>query len=1097
MPRPSKNSPKQILSSKSVPIASPADPLWFKDAIIYQLHVRSFRDSTGDGIGDFRGLHDKLGYFEDMGVNSLWLMPFYPSPMRDDGYDIADYFSVHPVYGTLKDFQDFLAEAHRRKLRVITELVINHTSDQHGWFQRARKAPSGTPEREFYVWSDSPRRFEEARILFKDFETSNWAWDPAAGAYYWHRFYSHQPDLNFDNPLVREAVLSVVEFWLRLGVDGIRLDAVPYLFERDGTSCENLPETHAFLRELREHLDKKFPERILLAETNLWPEEAASYFGQADECHLAFHFPLMARLFMALQMEDRFPIIDILEQTPEIPPTCQWAIFLRNHDELTLEMVTDEERDYMYRLFAEDPRARLNRGIRRRLAPLLNNNRRRIELINALLLSMPGTPIIYYGDEIGMGDNIYLGDRKGVRTPMQWSADRNAGFSKTNPQRLFLPVIVDPEFHFEAVNVDVQLKNVSSLFWWMRRIIAVRRRLPALSHGTIEFLHPTNAKVLAFLRQYKGETVLVVANLSRFSQSVTIDLSRFQGHQAEELFGGGPFVEITDTPIFFTIGPNDFYWLLLTKAVALPPPAPESLIRTLETPSVWSDELLEVLRTTVLPEYLPLCRWFGQKQRTLRSIEILEARAEQKSDAMRVMLLKLSFADGDPVTQVMPLFIGKEDEGEPKGVPAMVARFADGMILWDALYVGACRKKVWEVLAARDAWQGSGVRQFGIKNNLTAEIRPSKTRLLGGEQSNSTLSFDDAFLLKFLRKFEPGPHPDADIIRALGNNNFPNVPRYAGEIRCRVDREEGVLALLTTYVKNQGECWTYALDGIARFFERVLSTTVEPDEEEPELTELAGAEFPPRLRQLGVRTAELHRCLESIDSPDFSPEPFTLLYQRSLYQTMRSLLRRTEREVTNKLPDLPPEIRAQALEWFSRTPRILAAYSVLLKRKITATKTRVHGDYHLGQVLNTGNDFIILDFEGEPRKTLGERLLKRSPLVDVAGMVRSFDYAVEVSLLQQKPQDQDRLQPWALRWLELVTTEFLEGYQTTAAGASFLPPTAGEFDALLKLFALDKAVYEIGYELNYRPDFLRIPLSAVNRLVEGGELAIHHHPEPA
>ncbi|MGB8466971.1 MAG: maltose alpha-D-glucosyltransferase, partial [Terrimicrobiaceae bacterium] len=965
---------------------------------------------------------------------------------------------------------------------------IKHPSDQLGWFQRARNAPAGSPERDFYVWSDTPRRFEEARIIFQDFETSNWSWDPVAQAYYWHRFFAHQPDLNFDNPLVRQAVLSIVDFWLGLGVDGLQLDAVPYLIEREGTSCENLPESHAFLRELRQHVDERFPERVLLAETNQWPEDAVSYFGNGDECHMAFHFPLMPRLFMALQMEDRFPIIDILEQTPEIPQTCQWAIFLRNHDELTLEMVTDEERDYMYRVFAEDPRARINLGIRRRLAPLLDNNRRRIELINALLLSMPGTPIIYYGDEIAMGDNIYLGDRNGVRTPMQWSADRNAGFSKANPQRLFLPVIIDPEFHYEAINVEVQLKNSSSLFWWMRKILFVRRRHKALSHGTIEFLHPTNAKVLAFLRCYEGETILVVANLSRFPQSVTIDLSKFEGHGAEELFGGGRFFDITESPIFFTVGPNDFYWLLLTKAAAVPVAAAAAPVRTLEIPSVWSDQLLESLRTTVLPEYLPLCRWFGQKQRTLRSIVILETRAEQRSDAMRVMLLKLNFTEGNPVTQVLPLFIGKEDEGEPKGVPAVVAKFSDGMVLWDALYVGTCRKKVWEVLACREAWQGVDVRLYGVKNDRSGEARPTKTRLLGGEQSNSTLSFDDAYLLKFLRKFEPGPHPDADIIRALGNRNFAHVPRYAGEIRCRIGREEGVLALLTTYVTNQGECWTYALDGIARFFERVLSAAVQPDAE-VHLVELAGAVFPPRMRQLGQRTGEMHRCLETIEGADFEPESFTLLQQRSLYQTMRGLLRRTEREVTNKLSSLAPEIRQQALDWFSRGPRILDAYSILLKRKITATKTRVHGDYHLGQVLNTGNDFVILDFEGEPRKTLGERLLKRSPLVDVAGMLRSFDYGLEVSLLQQKAEDQDRLKPWALKWLGLISDAFLEGYRSAAAGASFLPPTDGEFDTLLKIFLLDKAVYEIGYELNYRPDFLQIPLSAVNRMVDGDEPA--------
>jgi maltose alpha-D-glucosyltransferase / alpha-amylase len=1059
------------------------DTLWFKDAIIYELHVRSFCDSTGDGIGDFRGLCEKLGYFEELGVTALWLLPFYPSPMRGDGYDIADFFSVDPSYGTLNDFQEFLAEAHRRKLRVITELVINHTSDQHVWFRKARSAPAGSPDRDFYIWSDTPKRFEEARVILKDFETSNWSWDPVAQAYYWHRFYSHQPDLNFDNPLVREAIFGVLDFWLGLGVDGLQLDAVPYLIEREGTSCQNLPETHAYLREMRRYVDERFPGRVLLAETDQWPEDAAAYLGNGDECHMAFHFPLMPRLFMALQMEDRFPIIDILEQTPAIPQTCQWAIFLRNHDELTLEMVTDEERDYMYRVFAEDPRARINLGIRRRLAPLLNNNRRRIELINALLLSLPGTPIIYYGDEIGMGDNFYLGDRNGVRTPMQWSADRNAGFSRANPQRLFLPVIVDPEFHYEAINVDVQLKNVSSLFWWMRKILSVRRRHKAFSHGSIEFLHPTNAKVLAFLRCHEGETVLVVANLSRFSQSVTIDLSRFEGHRAEELFGGGEFFEITERPIFFTIGPSDFYWLLLTKAVAVALEPAVVAIPTLEIPPVWSDQLLESLRTSVLPEYLPLCRWFGQKQRTLRSIDFLETRAEQRSDEMRVMLLKLNFTEGNPVTQVLPLFIGKEDEGDPKGVPAVVARFSDGMVLWDALYVGTCRKKVWEVLACREAWQGVDIRLYGVKNEFTSETHPTKTRLLGGEQSNSTLSFDDAYLLKFLRKFEPGPHPDADIIRALGSRNFAYVPRYAGEIRCRTGREEGVLALLTTYVKNQGECWTYALDGIARFFERVFSIAVQSDGE-PELTELAGGVFPPRMRQLGQRTGEMHRCLETIEGADFEPEPFTLLHQRSLYQTMRALLRRTERELANKLSDLSPEIRQQALDWSSRSSRVLDAYSILLKRKITATKIRVHGDYHLGQVLNTGNDFVILDFEGEPRKTLAERLLKRSPLVDVAGMLRSFDYGLEVSLLQQKPEDQDRLKSWALKWLDLVSGAFLEGYRSAAVGASFLPPTDDEFDALLKIFLLDKAVYEIGYELNYRPDFLQIPLSAVNRMVD-------------
>jgi maltose alpha-D-glucosyltransferase / alpha-amylase len=461
------------------------DPLWYKDAIIYQLHVRAFRDSNEDGIGDFRGLTEKLDYLQDLGVTALWLLPFYVSPLRDDGYDIADYTAVHPNYGTLQDFKTFLDEAHRRGLRVITELVVNHTSDQHAWFQRARRAAPGTSERDFYVWSDTPEKYPDARIIFKDYEASNWSWDPVAKAYYWHRFYSHQPDLNFDNPDVVKALFEVLDFWLEMGIDGLRLDAVPYLYEREGTNCENLLETHAFLKRLRRYVDEKYPGRMLLAEANQWPEDSAAYFGNGDECNMAFHFPVMPRIFMAVHMEDNYPIIDILDQTPAIPDNSQWAIFLRNHDELTLEMVTDEDRDYMYKVYATDPQARINLGIRRRLAPLLWHNRRKIELLNCLLMSLPGTPIIYYGDEIGMGDNIYLGDRNGVRTPMQWSADRNAGFSRANPQRLYLPVIVDAEYHYEAVNVEAQQQNLHSQLWWTKRLLQLRKSFQAFGRGSI------------------------------------------------------------------------------------------------------------------------------------------------------------------------------------------------------------------------------------------------------------------------------------------------------------------------------------------------------------------------------------------------------------------------------------------------------------------------------------------------------------------------------------------------------------------------------------------------------------------------------------
>ncbi|OLD71808.1 MAG: maltose alpha-D-glucosyltransferase, partial [Acidobacteria bacterium 13_1_40CM_2_56_11] len=487
------------------------DPLWYKDAIIYELHVRAFYDSNDDGIGDFAGLTQKLDYLQDLGITAVWLLPFYPSPLRDDGYDIADYTAVHPSYGSVNDFRAFLREAHRRGIRVISELVLNHTSDQHAWFQRARRARPGSPARKFYVWNDTTEKYKEARIIFKDFETSNWTRDPFANQYYWHRFYHHQPDLNFESADVRRSLLAVVNFWLGMGVDGMRLDAVPYLYERDGTNCENLPETHQFLKNLRKKVDERFRNRMLLAEANQWPEDAIAYFGSGDECHMAFHFPVMPRMFMALRMEDRFPIIDILAQTPPISETCQWALFLRNHDELTLEMVTDEERDYMYRAYAHDPQMRINLGIRRRLASLLGKDWNRIELMNALLFSLPGTPVLYYGDEIGMGDNIYLGDRNSVRTPMQWSADRNAGFSKASPHRLYLPIVIDPDSHYEAFNVEAQQNNPHSMLWWMKRLIAMRKRYKAFGRGTLEFLYPENHRVLAFIRRYQDEIILVIA----------------------------------------------------------------------------------------------------------------------------------------------------------------------------------------------------------------------------------------------------------------------------------------------------------------------------------------------------------------------------------------------------------------------------------------------------------------------------------------------------------------------------------------------------------------------------------------------------------
>src|SRR5213595_1042461 len=558
------------------------DPLWYKDAVIYEVHVKTFCDSDGDGMGDFRGLIEKLDYLQELGITAIWLLPFYPSPLRDDGYDIADYFDVNPNFGTLDDFRSFLDAAHQRNLHVITELVINHTSDQNLWFQKSRRAfarygpvaagddrgsarvtvvsaPGYSDDelayKDFYVWSETPEKYKDSRIIFKDYETSNWAWDPLAKAYYWHRFFSHQPHLNFDNPAVHDALFKVLDFWMNMGVDAFRLDAIPYLYEREWTTCENLPETHEFLKKLRAHIDKKFPGKMLLAEANQWPDDSRPYFGDGDECHMAFHFPVMPRMYMALAQEDRFPIIDIMAQTPAIPENCQWAMFLRNHDELTLEMVTDEDRDYMWRTYASDRQARINLGIRRRLAPLMQNHRGRIHLMNGLLFSFPGTPIIYYGDEIGMGDNIYLGDRNGVRTPMQWSADRNAGFSRANPQKLYLPAIIDPEYHYESLNVDGQQNNPHSLLWFHKRLLANRKRYQAFGRGDLTFLHPENYKVLAFVRRYKDEQILVIANLSRFAQHVELNLREYLGLVPVELSGQVEFPPAGEGPYSLSLGP--------------------------------------------------------------------------------------------------------------------------------------------------------------------------------------------------------------------------------------------------------------------------------------------------------------------------------------------------------------------------------------------------------------------------------------------------------------------------------------------------------------------------------------------------------------
>jgi len=1102
------------------------DPLWYKDAVIYELHIKAFYDSNGDGIGDFKGLTEKLDYLKDLGITAIWLLPFYPSPLKDDGYDIADYLSVHPGYGTLRDFKEFLREAHRGGIRVITELVLNHTSDQHAWFQKARRAKPGSAWRHFYVWSDTPERYKDARIIFKDFETSNWAWDPVARAYYWHRFYSHQPDLNYDNPHVQKAMFRVIDYWMEMGVDGMRLDAVPYIFEREGTSCENLPETYEFLRKLRSHIDARFKNRMLLAEANQWPEDAATYFGKGDECHMAFHFPLMPRIFMASWMEDGFPIIDIMDQTPPIPETCQWALFLRNHDELTLEMVTDEERDYMYRVYAKDQTARINLGIRRRLSPLLGNHRRKIELMNFLLFSLPGTPIVYYGDEIGMGDNYYLGDRNGVRTPMQWSADRNAGFSRANPQKLYLPIIIDPEYHYEAVNVENQEKNLSSLLWWMRRVIGMRKRFKAFGRGGIEFLNPSNPKVLAFIRRYEDEIILVVVNLSRFSQAVELDLSRFSGYIPEEVFSGNRFPPIKkESPYVFTLGFYDYFWFLLRKEGK-----EEEVIRAGRRgiipelivsggwDTVFEGKAKEELEEEVLPLYIQGHRGFGGKGRNMQGIKILEnIPIERNSSISRLLFLEVRYTEGASDMYLLPISFATGDAAEKvmkedsqRVLSRLKCEGGDG-IIYDGVYDEEFRKNLLWMIARRHSAKGLEGQlvayhgRFFKRFDDDEELLLKKSQVLQVERSNTSVLYGNELFFKLFRRLDEGINPDLEVGRFLTENaSFPNVSPFAGAIEYRRPESKPIIVgILQAFVPNQGDAWKYALDSLRGYFERVLSRKTEIQEipkAPPSLLEIAFQEVPLLLQELisgvyiemtrllGKRTAEFHLALSSdTEDPDFAPEPFSVLYQRSLYQSMQSLTKRVLGLLRRNLKKLPDDLKEEANQVLGLEKQIIERFISLSKKKISAMKIRIHGDYHLGQLLMTGNDFIIIDLEGEPARALSERRLKRSPLRDVAGMIMSFHYAAYNSLLKHipfGPEELQRLEPWAVLWYRYVSGVFLSSYFNTVKDAPFIPKDREELDIMLRAYLLEKAIYELGYELNNRPDWIRIPIKGIKDLLE-------------
>ncbi|WP_406700385.1 maltose alpha-D-glucosyltransferase [Singulisphaera sp. Ch08] len=1101
-----------------------SDPLWYKDAIIYELHVKAFFDSNENGLGDFAGLMQKLDYLQDLGVTCLWLLPFYPSPLRDDGYDIADYFSVHPEYGTVKDFRQLVREAHRRGIRVVTELVINHTSDQHPWFQEARLAPPGSAKRNFYVWSDTPKKYSAARIIFTDTETSNWTWDPVAKAYYWHRFFHHQPDLNFDNPQVLRAVFKVMRFWLDMGVDGMRLDAIPYLIEREGTNCENLPESHDILKKFRKEMDEHYSDRMLLAEANQWPADVLDYFGDGDECHMAFHFPLMPRIFMALRQEDRHPIVEIMRQTPDIPPDCQWVTFLRNHDELTLEMVTDEERDYMYREYAADPRMRLNLGIRRRLAPLMGNNRRSIELMNSLLFSLVGTPVIYYGDEIGMGDNIYLGDRDGVRTPMQWTGDRNAGFSRADFARLYAPPIIDPVFGYQSINVEAQQREASSLLNWMKRLISLRKRFQAFGRGTLEFLHPRNRQVLAYIRSYENEHILAVANVSRFVQPFSLDLERFQGYTPVELFGGVEFPTIGETPYFLSLGPYAFMWFRLDQlphsiesGVVRAPALPTEELPSLTLSGGW-DTLMEgkaraTLERTVLPHYLLRQRWFGAKSRTLETVSIRDwVTVSGGTSPALLVFIRAYYSDGHSERYSLPLAIAEGIAAEalllnqPATILAFVAAGDLAGVVYDAVANDEFCEHLLQTIEGPSAIKSRSGMIQGIRTSAFDQIEGAPTPLQRGsaEQSNTTIFYGRRFLMKLFRKLDVGVNPDLEIGRFLTEKaKFPRIPKTAGALEYRKSRSEPItIALLQEYVSNQGQGWQLALDVLGRYYEHVSTQEhrlfkIETDSHS--LFELCSMEPPPEVFEvvgaalntagvLGKRTAEMHLALASdTEDPAFAPEPLEPEELAHMVKSLQVQVRKSLALLREKLDSLPAAVQPLAQEILDTGAGMASRFKPLSEGVGHLIKIRCHGDYHLGQVLWDENDFIILDFEGEPGRPVAERREKKSALRDVAGMLRSLDYAVYSKLISSsvdQPEKFDRLEPWAKVWKNWTSAAYLREYRATAA--PLLPDDESAMALLLEFFMLEKTLFEFQYELNYRPDWIRIPMLGILHLMKPG-----------
>jgi len=1106
------------------------DAQWYKDAVIYQVHVKSYFDANNDGIGDFAGLVEKLDYIAQLGVNTIWLLPFYPSPRRDDGYDIADYRGVHDDYGTMDDARNFINEAHRRGLRVITELVINHTSDQHPWFQRARQAPHGSPDRDFYVWSDNDRAYDGTRIIFCDTEKSNWTWDPIANAFFWHRFYSHQPDLNFDNPAVLDAVLEVMGFWLEIGVDGLRLDAVPYLIEREGTSNENLPETHVILKKIRTEMDKSYAGRLLLAEANMWPEDVQQYFGDGDECHMAFHFPLMPRMYMALAQEDRFPITDILRQTPAIPADCQWAIFLRNHDELTLEMVTDKERDYLWNYYASDRRARINMGIRRRLAPLLQRDRRRSELLNSFLLSMPGTPVLYYGDEIGMGDNIHLGDRDGVRTPMQWTSDRNGGFSRANPASLVLPPIMDALYGYQAVNVEAQTADPYSQLNWMRRMLAVRSKHAAFGRGTLKILYPSNRKILAYLREYDDgsgngpETIMCVANVSQSAQAVELELSDFAGRVPVEMLGGSAFPPIGQLNYLLTLPPYGFYWFALAAQASMPSwhmPSPEplpeytTLVIRHSVVEIMNSPIRERLEKDVLPAYLPKRRWYADKSETLLSARIALT-LELPPSPSRTSILPMLLTEIETTTAkgthryTLPMGYFREvDLAAPLPQQLALARVRRGPkvgYLTDAFSLDAFAWSVLELLQAAAVLpcEDGEVRFIPTKNLSDIELGSTpEIRRLSAEQSNSSLVMADLAVLKVIRLCQGGVHPEAEMGRYLTERGYANTPPMLGEVtRVSADGTPHALILVQRFIHNQGDAWQWTLDTLGRVRQQAIvqatvkanatgagDTTATPTPT-PSVAEIIDpmSELMTFAESLGRRLGELHAVLAlPTDNPDFKPRPATEADVASWTASACNQIEAALQVLRQTSNWSNPVEAALASKLLALREPLLARATTLAAAGLGTTCTRIHGDFHLGQVLVSQGDVYLVDFEGEPAKAIDARREKASPLRDVAGLLRSFDYAAAFAIrgasVDVGPDAAALCNELMDQFVPRSSAAFLASYHAAASLAES-GTTTQQPSELLQLFVMEKAAYEICYEAANRPTWIGVPLQGLMTIAE-------------